>query len=128
VPIPTNTRAACAEAMEKAEAEEPWFGIEQEYTLLNALTKWPLGWPDNGYPAPQVGWVWRMGVFLGFGGCFLGLGGTPARSPLFNQRILPLASAAAAPSPWPSRVCSTPPATGRRPLRSILPPPTLQPL
>jgi hypothetical protein len=30
------------------------FGIEQEYTLLNALTKWPLGWPDNGYPAPQV--------------------------------------------------------------------------
>ncbi len=53
IPIPTNTRAACAEAMEKAEAEEPWFGIEQEYTLLNALTKWPLGWPDNGYPAPQ---------------------------------------------------------------------------
>jgi hypothetical protein len=30
------------------------FGIEQEYTLLNSLTKWPLGWPDNGYPAPQV--------------------------------------------------------------------------
>lgn len=29
------------------------FGIEQEYTLLNPLTKWPLGWPANGYPAPQ---------------------------------------------------------------------------
>lgn len=28
-PIPTNTRAACAEAMEKAKAHEPWFGIEQ---------------------------------------------------------------------------------------------------
>lgn len=28
-PIPTNTRFACAEAMKKAEAEEPWFGIEQ---------------------------------------------------------------------------------------------------
>lgn len=28
-PIPTNTRAPCAAAMEKAAAEEPWFGIEQ---------------------------------------------------------------------------------------------------
>lgn len=52
-PIPTNTRIGCAEAMEKAKAEEPWFGIEQEYTLLNAATKWPLGWPKGGFPAPQ---------------------------------------------------------------------------
>jgi glutamine synthetase len=28
-PIPTNTRYACAEVMKKAEAEIPWFGIEQ---------------------------------------------------------------------------------------------------
>ena len=27
--IPTNTRCACAEAMKKCAAEEPWFGIEQ---------------------------------------------------------------------------------------------------
>lgn len=27
--IPTNTRAACADVMEKVKAEEPWFGIEQ---------------------------------------------------------------------------------------------------
>ena len=52
-PIPTNTRAAAAAAMEKAAAEEPWFGIEQEYTLLNTHTKWPLGWPTSGYPGPQ---------------------------------------------------------------------------
>ena len=51
--IPTNTRAACAEAMEKAAKHEPWFGIEQEYALLNAQTKWPLGWPEGGFPAPQ---------------------------------------------------------------------------
>uniref|UniRef100_A0A061QTY8 Glutamine synthetase n=2 Tax=Tetraselmis sp. GSL018 TaxID=582737 RepID=A0A061QTY8_9CHLO len=53
VPIPTNTRAPCDEVMKKAAQYEPWFGIEQEYTLLNSRTKWPLGWPGCGYPGPQ---------------------------------------------------------------------------
>ncbi len=33
-PIPTNTRYAANIAMEKAKEFEPWFGIEQEYTLF----------------------------------------------------------------------------------------------
>jgi glutamine synthetase len=50
-PHATNTRAACVEAAERHAAEEPWFGIEQEYTFLKNGR--PLGWPAAGYPAPQ---------------------------------------------------------------------------
>ncbi len=124
-PIPTNTRFACAEVMKRAEAEEPWFGIEQvrnvcwlllrgqmhwrcsaqglqslpvfpcavlalraslpecwtawlllalyavlsaqEYTLLNAVTKWPLGWPKGGYPAPQGPYYCSAGAGVSIG-------------------------------------------------------------
>ena len=47
----TNTRAACAAAAEKYADQEPWFGIEQEYTFLQNGR--PLGWPQGGYPGPQ---------------------------------------------------------------------------
>ena len=47
----SNSRAALRHLMIKHENEEPWFGIEQEYTFFVGET--PLGWPDNGYPAPQ---------------------------------------------------------------------------
>lgn len=37
-PLPTNTRYAAAAAMEKAKAEEPWFGIEQvDFVPLHPL-------------------------------------------------------------------------------------------
>ncbi|PTQ33894.1 hypothetical protein MARPO_0085s0097 [Marchantia polymorpha] len=55
VPIPTNKRAAAAEIFSNPDVvkEEPWYGIEQEYTLLQKEVKWPIGWPLNGYPGPQ---------------------------------------------------------------------------
>ena len=34
VPVNTNFRAAAAKIFESAKGDEPWYGIEQEYTLL----------------------------------------------------------------------------------------------
>ncbi len=50
-PHPSNTRSACVAVAEKFAEQEPMFGIEQEYTFMQNGR--PLGWPDNGYPAPQ---------------------------------------------------------------------------
>jgi glutamine synthetase len=52
-PHPTNTRAAAREALTKYGDQEPWFGLEQEYTMLDMTTGWPAGFPPNGFPAPQ---------------------------------------------------------------------------
>ena len=51
-PHVTNTRAACAEVAKKYKKQEPWFGIEQEYTMLK-LDGTPLGFPPGGFPGPQ---------------------------------------------------------------------------
>ncbi len=50
-PHPTNSRAALVETYEKYADQEPIFGIEQEYTFFKENR--PLGWPIEGYPAPQ---------------------------------------------------------------------------
>ncbi len=52
-PHPTNTRAAAAAALAQYGDQEPIFGLEQEYTLINPATGWPAGFPPNGFPAPQ---------------------------------------------------------------------------
>ena len=65
-PHPSNTRAACAEVADKHSTEEMIFGIEQEYTLFKGPTQ-PLGWPRNGFPAPQGGYYCGVGSDEVFG-------------------------------------------------------------
>ena len=64
-PHPTNTRAALAATAKKYAKHEMWFGIEQEYTFFDGIK--PLGWPDNGFPAPQFGYYCGVGADEIFG-------------------------------------------------------------
>jgi len=64
LPVSWNTRNACDAVMSRAaaEGEDVWFGIEQEYYLLDANTDWPLGWPANGFPGPQGAYFCATGA------------------------------------------------------------------
>lgn len=51
-PHDSNSRALLRSVLDAAAADaDPWVGFEQEYTLFQHGR--PLGFPQNGYPAPQ---------------------------------------------------------------------------
>ena len=64
-PHPSNKRSGLAAAAAQYAAHEMWFGIEQEYTFFDGIK--PLGWPDNGFPAPQFGYYCGVGADEVFG-------------------------------------------------------------
>jgi len=70
VPTNTNFRTAANNIFNGALAELPWYGIEQEYTLLqsqNRFTTRPYGWPSSGYPGAQGPYYCSAGGNVCFG-------------------------------------------------------------
>lgn len=59
-PHESNTRAPAVAAYEKYKDQEPWFGMEQEYTFFKDGR--PHGWPIGGFPAPQGGYYCGIGA------------------------------------------------------------------
>ncbi|GFZ12298.1 hypothetical protein Acr_23g0006830 [Actinidia rufa] len=68
-PIPTNKRFNAEKIFSHPDvvAEEPWYGIEQEYTLLQKEVTWPIGWPVGGFPGPQGPYYCGIGADKAFG-------------------------------------------------------------
>jgi glutamine synthetase len=64
-PHPTNTRALLRPIAEQYADQEPWFGVEQEYTFFKAGR--PFGFPEGGFPAPQGFYYCGVGADEVFG-------------------------------------------------------------
>lgn len=70
VPANTNFRHFAKQIFDKAPETEPWYGIEQEYTLFEpkrSYNQWPLGWPEGGFPAPQGPYYCSAGASVCYG-------------------------------------------------------------
>ena len=69
-PTISNFRYHAAKIFKKSGDNDPWFGIEQEYTLVHTIgteLEWPLGWPRGQYPGPQGPYYCSVGSKYNFG-------------------------------------------------------------
>ena len=59
-PHETNTRAGLRHVAEEYASFDMWFGMEQEYTFFEGNKV--LGWPEEGFPAPQGPYYCSVGA------------------------------------------------------------------
>lgn len=69
-PANSNFRHFARQIFDANTEEKPWYGIEQEYTLLeekNRFTIHPYGWPSSGFPGNQGPYYCSAGGNVTFG-------------------------------------------------------------
>lgn len=66
-PLPNNHRVNAKEIFDKHLSEEPWYGIEQEYFLVNPVSGFPLGFDHEGRAPPQGQYYCSVGTGNAFG-------------------------------------------------------------
>jgi glutamine synthetase len=66
-PVENNHRQWAKALFDQALDEEPWYGLEQEYFLMDPNTNKPLGFPQNGFPNAQGQYYCSAGAQNAFG-------------------------------------------------------------
>eukprot|EP01017_Pseudomicrothorax_dubius_P002713 TRINITY_DN10199_c0_g1_i2.p1 TRINITY_DN10199_c0_g1~~TRINITY_DN10199_c0_g1_i2.p1 ORF type:complete len:384 (-),score=89.57 TRINITY_DN10199_c0_g1_i2:1164-2315(-) len=69
-PAVANFRFVANKVMEKAKSQHPWFGFEQEYCIYvtrGTNYKYPLGWPEGGFPTQQGPYYCSQGASYAYG-------------------------------------------------------------
>jgi len=70
IPANSNFRHYATDIFNANTEEKPWYGIEQEYTLLQDKSRFnvsPYGWPQNGFPGQQGPYYCSVGGNVCFG-------------------------------------------------------------
>ncbi len=66
-PLPNNTREKAEKIFNMAPEHEPWFGIEQEYFIMDRMTGKPVGFPNDDPNAKQGQYYCSVGSLNTFG-------------------------------------------------------------
>lgn len=68
-PAKGNNRSKAKVVFEKSQVvdSQPWYGLEQEYTLFQSNNITPLGWPSKGQPERQGPYYCGVGAEKSFG-------------------------------------------------------------